>query len=395
MKERHKKKLESLIGFKMLIVFFIVFLVSFCIISFYKLDGLRRTTLKEQEIVIEDVIRQYETSKEGLKNNLELFEKDYFNRAEAVEYVLNKLSSEEITIEELKKLAELMQVNKIHLISDDGIIVKSSTEASIGLNLRENEEASEFWDLIDGIEEKAIVIGRNSIITGEPRVFIGIRSKLPGISVIQLDVSMSVYEKTVSAFTIDTLIASIPTEEMETIFVVDANTGELVSITKNNDQEIVFEKGETKEEFLKHLKSSSTWLPTKINGRLKYMTIKECDDYIFGVYTDVAKSYNRAIQEMLFMGGNLLVVLILIYFILSRLIKKYIITDLENIDKTVHKVLSGDIEISFDNVRSLEIQNLGAILENWREAYRHTSERLTKLIECLNPDVAIFECMHA
>ena len=393
MKEEHKKKLESLIGFQMLTIFFVLFFVVFIVISFLRMDGLRGSTLKEQEMMLEDVVRQYENSKEGLSNNIALFEKDYFNRAEAVEYALQKMSLEDITVEELKKLVTLMQVNKIHLVSDDGVIIVSSSEESIGLNLRENKEASDFWKVIDGKEERAISIGRKSIITGEKRIFIGVKSKISGISVIQLDVAMEIYEKTISAFTIDTLIKSIPTDKEEGVFAVDATSGELLSITKNNKQELVFKEGETPEEFLKHLQKNYHWSPAKINGKYKYLTLKHCDHYIFGVWTTVGKTYNNAVMELIVMGGILFVILILIYFMLKRLIKKYILSDLENIDKTVHKVLLGDVDSSFDSVKSLELQKLGIILENWREAYNHTSERLMKLVERLNPDVAIFECI--
>lgn len=393
---KKRMKLEQIFGTKLLIQFLIVFILLFLFISFYNLNEKRVIELRTQKMILEDLIHQYDAAQVGLNNNIELFEKDYLNRAWAVEFILNTMNSESITHDVLTQITKLMQVNTIHLVSDDGVIILSSDDNTLGLNLRTNEKSSAFWGLIDGtsVEDEVVLIGVDSILLDDKRVYIGIKSELPGISMIQLDIPISVYQQAIEAFTVKTLIEKIPTEYAIAIFAVDSNTGELIAITKNNAQKVVFEEGETSVEFLEHLKNYTGQFRVRINDTQKHLTVIESGDYIFGTWTDVSRTYENAINETLLMALALLVILSLIYSSIRILVKKYLINDIEKLNKTTENLLAGDMTVTFPEADSQELIYLCHLLNKWRNSYIHKSDRMTKMIEKIDPNVAIFECLH-
>lgn len=392
--QKRKKKLEQIFCRKLLAKFAIVFILLFFVILIYNFNEERVDELQTQTMILEDLNQQYDAAQLGLEHNLELFQQDYLNRSWSVEFILKGRKIESITTEELSQIAQLMQVNAIHLISDDAKILISSSKDALGINLKENKNSSAFWCLIDGTsdDDHIIQIEMDHIPMSEQRIYVGVKSELPGISMIQLDIPTSVYHQAIDPFTIKSLVERIPTEKATAIFVVDADTGELVAITKNNDQEVVFEEGETSSQFLEHLKNHNNRYSVRINGTLKHLTVMESGDYIYGSWTDISSTYANSIYKILMTGLLVLILLSLMYWILETLLKRYILKDIEKVNQIAERLLAGEMEVAFPELESQELMNLSQVLNRWRENYVHKSERMTKMIEKIDSNVAMFEC---
>lgn len=394
--EKKKKKLEQIFGIKLFMQFSIIFIFLLAFVLFYNLNEKRVVKLQTQKIILEELIHQYERAQIGLENNIELFKADYINRAEAVEFILNMMDFESITEEDLIRISQLIQVNRIHLVSDEGVIVLTSSKESLGLNLRTNEKSSAFYGLIDGTsdEDEVVAINVESIIQKDKRIYIGIKSKLPGISMIQIDIPISTYEQATETFSIKKIIESIPTEYEQALFVVDADTGELVAITTNNEQSLAFEEGETGEELLERLRNHKGQFKVRINDTGKHLTVIESGDYIFGIWTDTSSTYVNAIYEVQMMILVLLVILSIIYWVVRMLAKRYFFNEIDKMNETAEEILDGNMEVQFSEGKSQEIMHLSQLLNRWLDSYVYKSDRMTKMIERIDSNVAIFECLH-
>ena len=393
--KKKKKKLEHIFGIKLLLQFSVVFFFLLVFLLFYNLNEKRVIELQTQKIILEDLVHQYKTSQVGLENNIKIFKTDYINRARGVEFILSTMDFDSITKEDLIKITELIQVNRIHLVSDDGVIILTSDEDSLGLNLRTNEKALAFHGLIDGTsdEDEVVAINVESILEEDKRVYIGIKSELPGISMIQIDIPVSFYEQATEVFSIERIIQSIPTEYEEAMFAVDAYTGKLVAITKNNEQKLVFKEGETDEELLERLRSHIGQFRVSINDTKKHLTVIESGDYIFGMWTDISSTYKNAINDIQLTAWVLLGILSLIYWIVRILAKRYFFNEIDKINKIAEKILGGDMKVRFFEGESQEIMDLSQLLNRWLDSYAHKSDRMTNMIEKIDSKVAIFECL--
>ena len=394
--EKKKKKLEQIFGIKLLLQFSMIFIFLLVFLLFYNLNEKRVIKLETQKIILEELVHQYKRAQVGLENNIKIFKTDYINRAKAVEFILSTMDFESITRQELIRIAELIQVNRIHLVSDEGVIILTSSEESLGLNLRKNEKSSAFYELIDGTsdEDEVVAINIESILKKDKRVYIGIKSELPGISMIQIDIPVSSYEQATEAFSIEKIIESIPTEYEQALFAVDAYTGKLVAITKNNEQKLVFKEGETGEELLERLRSHTGQFRVHINNTRKHLTVMESGDYIFGIWTDTSSTYKHAVYDVQMTALVLLIILSLIYWIVKILAKRYFFNEIDKIHKTAEKILDGDMEVKFFEGKSQEIMHLSQLLNRWLDSYVHKSDRMTNMIEKIDSNVAIFECLY-
>ena len=385
--------MEKLIKKEIIRNLILIFSVLFIIVSFFIFDTRRRVEEAGLKAVLTQMLNQYEQSKKSIEETKQHFQADYLNRTYTIEYNLENATGT-ITCDILRKLKKLARVESIYLVDDKGDIIYSSEESSIGLNLKESKSMDVFWSLIEGESEEAVIqFNGKSIVDDSSMIFLGIKSSIKGASMLQVGISEETYDSFIEPYSIQTIIRNIPTVEEKAIFIVNRETGEIESITENNEQEINFDNCNTKEEFVHKLENLESKFSVKVNGQLRHMKTETVDNYIFGVYIDTHLIYNGAINELIMLFVFVVSVLYIIYYLVRKSIQKFVLNDLNLIDKNIEKLLYGDYNIHFESYYDTEFKKLNIILERWKQSYQHKAERMTRLISNINEELALFESL--
>lgn len=383
--------MEKLIRRQLLRNLIIIFSLLFVISSFFLFNTRRKIEESGLSAVITQTINQYEQSKKNIEETTQHFQQDYLNRVHAIEYNLQQDQKEEVSDKTLQRLKYLMQIESISLVNHKGEIVYS-TEDKIGLNLKDYKGMKKFYNLIDGNnDEDVIEMNGKSLFDGSEQILIGVKSSIKGISMIQVGVTEETYESFVKPYAIQTVVKNLPTVKEKAVFVVNRETGEIEGITKNNDQELYFKENQTSKELVEKLENFNSVFSVKVNGSLRLLQTRVVDGYIFGAYIDSYLVYNGALHEVIMLFLFIVFVLILIYYLIRRVIRRFVLEDLTEIDKNIDKLLHGDYEVKFRSKYDTEFKNLNIILERWKQNYQHREERMTKIIDNINEDIAIFE----
>lgn len=383
--------MEKLIRRQLLRNLIIIFSLLFVISSFFLFNTRRKIEESGLSAVITQTINQYEQSKKNIEETTQHFQQDYLNRVHAIEYNLQKAQKEKVSDKTLQKLKYLMQIESISLVNHKGEVVYS-TEDKIGLNLKDYKGMKKFYNLIDGNnDEDVIEMNGKSLFDGSEQILIGVKSSIKGISMIQVGVTEETYESFVNPYAIQTVVTNLPTVKEKAVFVVNRETGEIEGITKNNDQELCFKENQTAKELVEKLENFDSVFSVKVNGSLRLLQTRVVDNYIFGAYIDSHLVYNGALHEVIMLFFFIVFVLILIYYLIRRVIRRFVLEDLTEIDKNIDKLLHGDYEAKFSSKYDTEFKNLNMILERWKQNYQHREERMTKIIDNINEDIAIFE----
>lgn len=383
--------MEKLIRRQLLRNLIIIFSLLFVILSFFLFNTSRKIEESGLSAVITQTINQYEQSKKNIEEITQHFQQDYLNRVHAIEYNLQQDQKEEVSDKTLQRLKYLMQIESISLVNHKGEIVYS-TEDKIGLNLKDYKGMKKFYNLIDGNnDEDVIEMNGKSLFDGSEQILIGVKSSIKGISMIQVGVTEETYESFVKPYAIQTVVKNLPTVKEKAVFVVNRETGEIEGITKNNDQELYFKENQTSKELVEKLENFNSVFSVKVNGSLRLLQTRVVDGYIFGAYIDSHLVYNGALHKVIMLFLFIVFVLILIYYLIRRVIRRFVLEDLIEIDKNIDKLLHGDYEVKFRSKYDTEFKNLNIILERWKQNYQHREERMTKIIDNINEDIAIFE----
>ncbi len=389
--------MEKLLFKRMLLIFSILSILIFALFSAIIFLTESKLAISELEEMIEQFEDSYEKSKLDIEATKKLFEEDYLNRAYAVDFMLQNNLEGNYNISTLIKIKELMEVESVHLIADTGEIVLSSEKESIGLNLKNHQESEVFAELIDNSDEKANVVQLDGIsITGnEPKIYIGVKSKSEKYSVVQIGLDSKVLDDLIEAKSISSIMRNIPTVSEKAVFVIDRNSGKIEGITQNNEQQLHFDNADTKEEYLSKLDNCNEGKLIKINGSMKFIKTKNIDDKIIGAYSDAKEVFRSVCLQMVCLLIGILIILLCVFMIIRYYLRRFVLNDLSSMASGIQELMAGNYEIEFETKYDTEFRHITAILNDWKDSYKHKSERMTRIINSIGSHVAVFECLYA
>lgn len=371
------------------IFIFIIFSISI----FYRQN---KAAINDLEQLISQVEISYNQSKIDNKVTEDLFKEYYLNRAYAIDFILSNNGEENINSELLNKIKNLMEVESIHIIDYDGEVILSSNIKYIGLNLMNSNKSKAFWSLIKSNDKNANVIELDgiSMIENKNKIYIGVKSSLTNYSIIQIELDRQVLDDLLLKNSIITIIRNMPTIYERSILLINKDVGNVDSITMNNEQDVIIENVENKDEFLSILNDCSEGKLIKINDKFRYLKTKNIDEYIIAAYVNIDLAHRSIFFEILSLFIGISIILIGIVTIIKYCIRKYILNDISSIESMVKQVMTGNYDIKFETKYDTELSNIALILNDWKDVYKYKSERMTRVMASISKHIATFECLY-
>lgn len=194
-------------------------------------------------------------------------------------------------------------------------------------------------------------------------------------------------------YIISNILKNMPTVYEESIFAIDKISGEILEVTKNNEQELNFSGVNNKEEFLEILNKSTNGKFIKINGSYKFIKTKIIDNIILVSCIEGQHAINQIINQIIYITIILSSVFVLLLFIIKNYFQKYILSDFKSIEKNIRKIVLGDLNVDFET-KNKENKYLMKALNDWRDSYKYKNSRMTKIISSIDSNIALFECLY-
>lgn len=127
----------------------------------------------------EQMILTLENNQSELNLLKESLDEDYLTRARAAAYVLDRLENVSMEVEQMQYLANLLNVDELHLIDGNGIIVSASVSKYVGFDMSAHEQTRQFLDLLGHGDEDAYLIQEAQPNAAEGKImqYIGVARK--------------------------------------------------------------------------------------------------------------------------------------------------------------------------------------------------------------------------
>ena len=145
---------KTFIKYTFIIITTAILLILF--INFlFTLHSLESQQLKTFQTKSEQVIHTLENNQIELTELNDSLNEDYLTRAKAAAYVLDRQPEVSMNVSEMQYLADLLNVDELHVIDENGIIVSASVEKYIGIDMSKHKQTKEFLSLFESVEEDA------------------------------------------------------------------------------------------------------------------------------------------------------------------------------------------------------------------------------------------------
>ena len=189
---------------------------------------------------IEQIIHTLDNNRRELdllKRNLD---EDYLIRARAAAYVVDRQEEVSMDVSKMQYLARLLNVDELHVIDENGIIVSASVSEYVGIDMADHEQTRPFLDLLDSEDEDAYLIQepKPNAAAGIIRQYVGVARKGQK-GVVQVGFEPKRQLEAQSRNTYDYMFSRFPTDVGEELFVVDSDTGETLGYSEGGDGDSV------------------------------------------------------------------------------------------------------------------------------------------------------------
>lgn len=134
---------KTFIKYTLAIVTTAVLLILF-INSVFSVRSVEAQKLTAFRMKIEQVIHTLKNNEEELTLLNENLGEDYLTRARAAAYVLERQREMYLDVEELQYLANLLNVDELHVIDGKGMIVSASVAQYIGIDMADHPQTRSF-----------------------------------------------------------------------------------------------------------------------------------------------------------------------------------------------------------------------------------------------------------
>lgn len=186
---------------------------------------------------IEQMVHTLENNRTELALMNKNLDEDYLTRARAAAYVVDQQEEVSMDVSKMKYLAQLLNVDELHVIDENGIIVSASVSRYVGFDMSQHDQTRPFLALLDSDDEDAYLIQepQPNAADNEIRQYVGVRRKKQK-GVVQVGFEPKRQMEAQSRNTYDYIFSRFPTDIGEEFFVVDSESGAVLGHSQGFDR---------------------------------------------------------------------------------------------------------------------------------------------------------------
>ncbi len=363
---------------------FLILLINFSF-YWYTLERQQTATFHTKT---DQMIHTLENNRQELALMKESLDEDYLTRARAAAYVLDREDVLSLSVVEMQYLADLLNVDELHVIDESGFIVAGSVSQYVGIDMSKHPQTNAFLALLESDEEGAYLIQEPQPNAAEAKVmqYVGVaRNGRKGI--VQVGFEPKRQLEAQSRNTYDYIFSRFPTDAEEELFVLDIESGAVLGHSNGLEQEFTADCYR-----LEQLLGCAEGAYRKgRDGNLVYVVSEQYDDVLLCAAVSANVLFQELVRNTLRTFLYLLFIMIAVVLLLSYLTRQKIIGGIYQIIDKLKAITNGNLDTTVDVGGNREFQALSGGINTMVKSIVSLSDRISAIIEISKIPLAAFE----
>ena len=375
------------IKYTIAIMTFASFLILFTNFLFY------RHTLESQQFAtfrtkIDQVIHTLENNRQELALMNDSLDEDYLTRAKAAAYIFDRQEEVTLNVAEMQYLAKLLNVDELHIIDENGIIVAASVSQYVGIDMDDHEQTRAFLALLNSDEEDAYLIQEPQPNAAEGKVmqYVGVARKGQK-GIVQVGFEPTRQLEAQSRNTYDYIFSRFPTDTDEEIFVIDQASGDVLGHSGGILQEFTADCYQLEQ----LLDCTEGAYRRGSGGRQMYVVSEKYDDVLLCAALQGNVLFRELFRNTLRTFLYLLFIMAAVILLLNYLVKRKVIDGIHQIIENLTAITNGNLDTTVAVGGNREFQKLSGGINTMVKSIISLSDRISAIIEISGIQLAAFE----
>ena len=378
---------KTFIKYTFVIMTAAVFLIL-SINTLYTLHSLKSQQLNAFRAKMEQVIHILENNQSELEimnKNLDL---DYLTRVRAAAYIFDRQEEVAKNVSEMQYLAKLLNVDELHIIDENGIIVSASVAAYVGMDMADHKQTREFLQILESDDEDAYLIQEM-----QPNAAIGKMMKYVGIArkgqkgIVQVGFEPVRQIEARSRNTCEYIFSRFPTDEGEEIFAIDTVTGEIAGHSGGMEQEFdapCYQLQEVEECAQGEYKEGK-------DGEIMFVASRTYEGMLLCAALPGSVLFRKLMESMFNTLAYLILIEAVVIFLLNYLVKDKVVNGIHAIIGGLSVITNGNLDTTVEVGGNQEFEKLSQGINTMVKSIINSSDRISAIIEISGVPLAAFE----
>ena len=363
------------------IIFFLMIIVTFfnCITAKKEANCTAQTTFYHIEQILNE-------NQKDLNKQKKEYRQTCIDNAQAVAYSLQENPDALYNIDELKKIAQYVEVDEIHIFNKQGVIISGTHPEYYGYSFDSGKQLSFFKPLLSNqnlqltqkiMENTASHIKMQySALWSENKEFI-----------VQVGMNHENASKATKKNQLSYLFKLFRVNNEAQYYAINSKNHKIVGTTHHHIGDVASSIG-LKDTQIKEAKNGFF---TEIDGQLSYCVSKKIkNNYIYCIIP-VRVLFKEVPKNCLEMIVCLIIISILFRLLIIKYIRVYVIDSINQINHQLSKISKGqlDEEVSINN--SLEFQKLSHYINEMKQSLLVNNKKMDYILTQTNQLIGFYE----
>lgn len=317
-------------------------LLAIVINTWMKGEALEQERYKDFTNKLHQVVTIMENNNTELKNIEDNLDMDYMVRCRAVAFYFYKEESGEndLNVSCLQTLAEVFDVDEVHLINEDGIIEASSVEQYVNFDLYSGEQGTSFMELAKSKEEGESFVQETMANSAE-----GVIMKYVGVicedgKIVQVGFKPFRELEAKERNTYGYIFEKFPISKDGEYFAIDRETGMILGHSNMH----LSGTADPYHSYERMLQCVGGKFLKMENGEVKYVVTMEYGNVLLGLAGSGKEIFLGILMSTVKTAVQLICVMVIVILALNQLLKKVVVNGVHEILDDVSDITGGNLD---------------------------------------------------
>lgn len=281
--------------------------------------------------------------------------------------------------ERLFEIKDLLMVDEVHIIDEEGIITSSTIDAYIGFDMKSGEQSNAFMVIVDDPTIEIVQEPQMNAAEGILMQYIGVARK-DEKGLVQVGVRPETLENILATTDISVVLNNIDFGSKGYIYAIDKNSGKILA---HPDADVIG-KAAVDAGFPKKFTGKGK---AKIAGTTGYYYAKEDGDTIIGTFLPSSEYYASRQNQTLIVSLSMFLIFGVLLVMINHMVDSKIVQGINNITASTKKIAEGDFSVIVDEKGNPEFEQLSASVNIMVENISRNMDENENLLQQQEVDV--------
>lgn len=376
-----------------IIVRYIAMVVAAALLLIFGLNWLLQGKNAETDMVknanlkLEQISRTLDNNTLELENLKESLSEDYLTRAYAFAYIIEQNPDVLNSQEELQRITELLNVDELHVIDENGILFAGNIPLYFGMDFHSTEQTSEFLSILDDPDGSLVQEIRPNGYEQKVFQYIGVaRQDKKGI--VQIGMAPTRMLEAQKRNELSYILAKIPMDTGGTLFAIDKETKKILA---HSDASLQGEDMKALGFTEKNLNDFDHGGFLGRGSEKTFYVLKEYEGIMLGLGKEEKVLYEERNRQSLLVSVYLIVSCLMVIVLINLLLKRIIVDGIYKIMGEITRITEGNLNTVVKVESNPEFKNLSSGINQMVQGILEASGKVSKIIDGVDMQIGVFE----